>query len=180
MPCPCDLCTSQDATVHLTELAEDGVRREIHICRACIARLDLRLEFAPPPIASLLNARATDEPAAASPTCPVCGLMFAAYAQTNLFGCVACYDAFAGEVLELAKRYHGAERHVGRLADKLPDADDAAGKTKSRRQRSPSRAASRKALQAQLAEAITREQYERAAALRDQLAAFDAEAGPEA
>lgn len=167
MPCPCQLCPSPNATVHLTELAADGLRTELHLCRACVTRLNIVLD-APPSVAQLLAQKAVEDdegdvvdvpaPGPGEGTCPNCGLEFTAYVQNNLFGCAECYQAFAPQVEELAKRYHGSTAHVGRVpAGGSQPAVEA--------QRESARAALEKAL----GEAVQREQYERAAQLRDQL-----------
>ena len=169
MPCPCQLCPAPDATVHLTALGPTGEREELHLCRACVARTGLRLDD-PPPLAKLREQRApaageaeaTPEvvdvtaPAPGEDACPTCGLEFTAYVQSNLFGCSECYQAFAPQVEELAKRYHGAVQHVGRL----PPAGTPVA---------VQRASMRAALEQALSEAIAGEQFERAAELRDQL-----------
>ncbi len=172
MPCPCQLCPAGDATVHLTELHPDGTKAEVHICRACVARLDLHLDAAPPSVAKLLEQRAAAPEPAPVAVCPACGLDFPAYAQSNLFGCAQCYDAFSAEIDGLALRYHGTTQHVGR-SPAAPE--DPAPRAAPKRTRSPSRTATRRNLQSQLTEAVANEQFERAAALRDQLAALDAE-----
>ncbi len=180
MPCPCQLCPATNATVHLTELAADGMRSELHICRACVVRLDLTLDH-PPAISVLLAGK---QPAAGSAgdsagdsaseeadtvavqapeqACPQCGLEFSAYAQNNLFGCSECYEAFAPQVSELVRRYHGSLQHAGRLPAGGADLPAQAH-----------RSATRHALNAELAEAVAHEQYERAANLRDQLRELD-------
>lgn len=195
MPTACQLCPSPRATVHLTELGPDGDRRELHVCRDCVARLGLSLDN-PPPLAPLLaQAQVVAEvgegvesvavPAPADgEACPQCGLEFAAYAQNNLFGCAECYSAFMPQVAELVQRYHGAQQHVGRTpGGALTSATDAqAAPTPdttrtSKRKASAQRASQRHSLRQALAEAVAREQFERAATLRDQLAALDAESG---
>ncbi len=170
MPVPCQLCPATNATVHLTELGADGVRTELHLCRACIARLEVALD-APPPLASLLaqattavagdetdDAIAVPAPEPGEGACPQCGLEFTAYVQSNLFGCAECYQAFAVQVTELVRRYHGATAHVGRLPAAGIEASPGAR-----------REAARAALTKALDDAVAREQFERAAALRDQL-----------
>jgi protein arginine kinase activator len=181
MPCPCQLCPAPNATVHLTELSATGERTELHLCQACVARLELSLD-APPPIA-VLRTKTSDAaptagdgsdsepntvvvPAPEEGTCPACGLAFNAYVQNNLFGCAECYSAFAEQVLALATRYHGQAVHTGRVPLAGPAPSQAAR-----------REAARAALQAALAEAVANEQFERAATLRDQLKAHENDAG---
>ncbi len=189
MPNPCQLCPSPHATVHLTEFSPTGGRLELHVCRDCVARLGLVLDH-PPPLASLLvQAQALAQVGEdlesvvvpnAGEACPQCGLEFSAYVQSNLFGCGECYQAFAPQVAELVQRYHGAVRHGGRLPAGIaglsspasPETVTPSPATIKRR-----KSATRATLTTALSEAIAREQFERAAALRDQLASLDAESG---
>ena len=197
MPTACQLCPSPLATVHLTELSADGTRCELHVCRDCVARLSLALDN-PPPLTPLLaqaqalaqageSVESVQVPAPAEgESCPQCGLEFSAYAQSNLFGCAECYGAFAPQVSELVQRYHGASRHVGRVPGGMVEpaaeiADDPAAEAAARlQQRLTAKRSARQSLALALADAIAHEQFERAAALRDQLAAIDLDlaAGP--
>jgi protein arginine kinase activator len=174
----CELCRKRPATTHLTELEPDsGERRELHLCPACIQSLGVQLESGPPAIAEII-AKGANEPAAegeegeaegstaASPSaeedeaCPVCGLQFSDYANNNLFGCANCFLAFGDRVEALLKRYHGATRHIGRAPQK---AATVAAVVPQRR------GSERRKLETALKEAVAKERYEEAAALRDQL-----------
>ncbi len=176
--------------MHLTELSVDGTRCELHMCRECVTRLGLALDNPPPLTPLLAQAQAFVEagestesvqvPAPAEgEACPQCGLEFSAYAQSNLFGCAECYAAFAPQVSELVQRYHGAARHVGRVPGGLAEpvaevaADPAAEAINRAQQRRTAKRSARQSLALALADAIAHEQFERAAALRDQLAAID-------
>jgi protein arginine kinase activator len=194
MPTACQLCSSPLATVHLTELSSEGVRVELHVCRDCVARLSLALDN-PPPLSPLLaqahiqagapgddSIETVQVPAPAEgEVCPQCGLEFAAYAQSNLFGCAECYATFTPQVSELVQRYHGAIRHVGRIPGgiTMPEAsaeaatDPEAVARQNAQQRLIAKRSARQSLVLALADAIAHEQFERAAALRDQLAAID-------
>lgn len=198
MPTACQLCPSPQATVHLTELSAEGTRSEVHVCRDCVARLGITLDN-PPPLAPLLvqvqalaHAGAEDGavesvsvPAPAEgESCPHCGLEFTAYAQSNLFGCADCYHTFAPQVAELVQRYHGATRHVGRVPGGLTapvltvDAQQMDPIQLAKlvaEQRRIAKHSARQSLTLALADAVAGEQYERAAALRDQLSALDDE-----
>lgn len=79
--------------------------------------------------------------------CPACGFSLDAFRRTGRFGCPDCYTVFARE-----------------LEAELPAADDADA--------APSPADERRELENQLRAAVEREDYERAAALRDRLRAL--------
>jgi len=176
MPCPCQLCPSPEATVHLTEIAADGSRQELHVCRACISRLNLRPEVEAPDLAEI---RLRAEPAAESPAeppllCDHCGLSLASYADTNLFGCPGCYESFDTAVVALLERYHGAAAHQGRRPVIEAAAAEPAPEPPPRRPRTRSAAARRAALEARLRAAVEEERFEDAARLRDELKALPA------
>lgn len=178
----CQLCGKRPATTHLTELDPDGDRRELHLCGACIQAMGVQqqLEVSPPSIATLIEKGATgdedegetvavDAPAAGEDEgCPICGLEFSEYASNNLFGCAHDYTAFGDRLETLLKRYHGATRHIGRAPQRQPEPLPVPSGARAR-------ASQRRKLETQLKDAVTRERYEEAAALRDQLRQLEAE-----
>lgn len=161
----CQRCGVRPATVHVTEVpvAGSGGHAEAHVCTACCQAVGWSPETAPPPVAELVAgspvASAQSESAgAAEATCPSCGLTLGEYQQVNLFGCREDYHALGPEILEMVRRWHGAERHVGRCpGESAPAAADTA----------------RIDLEARLAAAVADEHYEDAARLRDELRRLD-------
>ncbi len=87
----------------------------------------------------------------AQTTCSDCGVKFMEFRAGGRLGCPQDYCVFAKGLLPLLLRYHGATRHVGKVA---------------RRRRG---ASERLRLRTRLREAIAREEYEEAARLRDRL-----------
>jgi len=173
----CQICSKRPATSHLTELAASGGRLELHICATCTAELELNLASDPPPIAEILAKKAekdeteTDdgkspseptkaalerETAASSTVCPSCGLSFAEFAAHNRFGCANCYTAFATQIEPLLARYHGTAVHTGRVptATRGPQEDLVAKRSR---------------LDSALRDAVSAEDYQQAARLRDEL-----------
>ena len=181
----CQICAKRPATTHLTELAPAGGRRELHICGQCVHAMGLHLESGPPAIATILEQHGAEaaiqvdidvtttvggaDVAAgaaaeegADPVCPACGLTMSEYAANNLFGCSNDYHAFGEKLEHLLKRYHGATRHVGRGPLRPATAVTAAVV--------PAKGTSqRRKLESALKDAVARERYEDAAAIRDQL-----------
>lgn len=153
MALTCQRCKSRPATVHVTEVAAGGGHAEAHICAACCQELDWVPAVPPPPVADLVAAEdPAEEPA--PPACPTCGMTFADYQQVNLFGCAHDWSGFAEPVGDLVRRWHDADRHVGRRpGDAGPAEIDAR----------------RAELTAELAAAVAGERYEEAATLRDRL-----------
>jgi protein arginine kinase activator len=109
------------------------------------------------PINQLISGMTSSgKPSIMAPRCEQCGASFAQIRQHGLIGCPACYDTFAeplGRFIERAQA--GATHHVGRGLQKEDE---------QLRQRREERQLLR-ALEA----ALSREQYERAAEIRDRI-----------
>jgi protein arginine kinase activator len=174
----CQICGKRAATVHLIEVPVAGApRQEAHICPACVESLGLDLHTDPPPVATILAAKAAaGEPAKAKPRaqrpgCPTCGFAIGDYNASNLFGCPDCYDAFTEQIDALLRRYHGTTEHCGRMPGTPAEpADPDADAVRVRRI----------AIEASLRDAIAAERFEEAASLRDALRRLGAPAGPAA
>jgi protein arginine kinase activator len=90
--------------------------------------------------------------------CPACGFRWQDFERTHRIGCPACYQAHTEQVLATIARLQPGMAHQGRR----PQVSVA------------ERQAKLSALQALLTEAVKEEDYESAAALRDQIAALEA------
>jgi protein arginine kinase activator len=150
--------------VHLTERIK-GQRRELHLCQACARKVGLTLPESPPNLAldavvqSLIVANVGELVGElAELTCPDCGIKFMEFRAGGRLGCPQDYRVFSAGVLPLLQRFHGATRHVGKVA------------------RRHEGSAQRLRLRTQLREAIAREDYEEASRLRDLLRPKDLQA----
>jgi protein arginine kinase activator len=94
--------------------------------------------------------------------CPRCGLQYSSFKETGRLGCSECYKAFQNQLKPLLRRIHGDTRHRG----KSPMRGGAAG--------APQRHVQR--LHDELQRAVEREDFERAAQIRDEIRRFEAEA----
>lgn len=154
----CDLC-DREATVHDLTI-KNGRQVEKHLCEQCAKDEGVAVQQHAP-INELItkfvlsHAGVTD---AAKPVgaCPSCGMTFADFKSTAQLGCAACYVAFEAQLSPVLERSHeGATHHVG----KSPGRREGAGERLERI----------RLLRKQLSDAVAAEQYERAAALRDEL-----------
>lgn len=157
MKTKCDKC-DKPAKVHLTEIV-DGQKTEKHLCEQCAVSEGITIK-ASVPISQFLEdfvLQSSQTDAAASPlTCEMCGLTFNEFRQQALLGCPHDYDAFEPAMLPLLERaQEGASQHTGKAPRR-------AGVSEKK-----SNAALR--LRSMLKAAIASEDYERAAALRDQI-----------
>ncbi len=91
-------------------------------------------------------------------TCPVCELTQSQFKKTGRLGCSACYHLFIDELMPMLRNMHPSLVHVGKAPRHFVQ------KQKEKE--------SIQLLQEQLQKAITEEQYENAAQLRDKILAL--------
>ena len=148
----CDMC-NKPAVVHDTHII-DGTKREIHLCAEHAAEHG----FADIKHVSMASfTTKVGSAAVQSPSCPTCGTTVPQIRQSSLLGCPDCYDAFDKPIGRLiGQSQYGATHHVGRR----PAGNDEDVSRRHETQR----------LMHELEAAVAAEQYERAAAIRDELA----------
>jgi protein arginine kinase activator len=151
----CQYCSKREAKIHYTEI-KDGKKTEMHICEQCAQAKNVVLAF-PSMLQHIVKGApvAGAETEAVPATCPGCGLAYAEFKAKGRLGCPRCYGAFAPVLVPLLEKVHGKARHVGRTPERVR------GVQQSRREI--------ERIEAELQEAVSGEQYEKAAALRDRL-----------
>jgi len=89
----CQICNKNDATIHLTEIA-DGVRTEMHICERCAAEQDIAVKSHIPInelLSSLLAVQPSDDelsgPSEQKLACPNCGFTLDQFRKEGVLGC---------------------------------------------------------------------------------------------
>lgn len=189
----CEHCKMREATVKYVEVI-NGVKTEHNLCAHCAGRVDIGQysalfegEF---PLGKLLSGllgmqdTEKDEGRYAGVVCPTCGTTYEDFVKDSQFGCPDCYSVFDPLIGENIKHLQGNERHVGKrpksfLASTAAAEAEKAGTTEGAGETSGSGEAEPKAqipavdrlrlLQARLKDAVRREEYEEAAALRDEI-----------
>lgn len=173
----CDICKKREATVHLTEVVNEEVT-ELHICEKCAKQKSAQMQqhFG---IADLLSGLA-DFPHELVPKqkrisikCPSCGMSYNDFRKLGRFGCADCYEAFKRALYPLFKKIHGVSYRAENEPQKpalskkpqTPENMPAVGSAKAETE-------SLEELRAMLAEAVKREEFEKAAVLRDKIKAI--------
>ena len=156
----CDQC-NKPATVHLTEI-RNGKKLEKHLCEQCAAKLEGLQGKGHTPINELLTnfvLAHSGTPREQAAACEQCSMTWADFRQNGLLGCAADYDVFERDLTPLIQRAHeGASQHAGKVPSR-------SGISQIVRKRAVDLSKLRKELQ----RAVESEDYERAAALRDQI-----------
>jgi protein arginine kinase activator len=156
----CQKC-SKPATIHITEIVQ-GSPLEFHLCEEH-ARQQLSGEetnegssVADKAMAQLAKAaRSRDTSEIDKQACPVCGISFLEFRNSGRLGCSHDYDAFRDELMPLLENIHGETQHGGKVPKRVP----------------PDRRRQTELIQLRqaLRQAVTDENYEEAARLRDRI-----------
>ncbi len=172
----CESCHQNLATVHLTEIVAKQ-KKELHLCEDCAREKGDVFKGQHFSVHEFLGGLAEGgkkkssekkpEPAATkpkvavpeTPPCPACGLTFAEFKASGRLGCFNDYEHFKKELLPLLEKIHGATQHTGRVPSAVGQ------KLETQKVLT--------ALRKDLNLAIQREEYERAAELRDKIKSLE-------
>jgi protein arginine kinase activator len=145
-----------DAAVFLTQIV-DGKMQKVNLCEGCSKEKGVQdpTGFALADLLLGIGAAEEIEKGGTSTRCPVCGFTQADFKKTGRLGCSSCYLAFADGLNSLLKAMHKGTIHVG----KLP----------ARAQKTLALSDRMKTLAENLRKAVQEENYETAAALRDEI-----------
>lgn len=168
----CEQCGRVPATVHLTRIV-NGEKTEVRLCEQC-ARERGDFEFLVEPKFSLQNLLAglldhgtglTPLAVPADVACDLCGLRYSEFARTGKLGCGHCYREFDEKLEPLLRRIHGSGTHRGKVPRRTGEM------ARARRELDE--------LRGQLRRCIEREDFERAAVIRDRIRVLEKKQRPE-
>jgi protein arginine kinase activator len=155
----CDNCKDQEANIHLTQIV-DNQMTTLHLCETCAAAKGLEPGVNPGnfPLTDFLAqvGKGSSETSSVVAPCAYCGLRLEDFKKTGRLGCSHCYVSFETNLKSLLRRLHGATQHVGKVY--LPP--------------DPTRAEQQErlaGLRRKLDRAVEREDFERAAQIRDMI-----------
>ncbi len=158
----CQKCKSKEATTHVKSVV-NGEYTEYMLCSDCAKEMgysnlftDMQQDFN-----SILGSFFSNALPAHSQTrrCEVCGSTYHEIAKSGQVGCANCYDVFLNELMPSIRRIHGNTTHCGKkpvvATQKLEQKAD--------------KNQTIKELKAQLDEAVSEQNFELAAKLRDKI-----------
>ena len=174
----CELCKKNPATIHYTKIV-NGYKEERHLCEQSanslkepgggFPTLGLMPDFSMADfIGGFFNPESQSQPfvqknMTAHDACPMCGMTAGEFRRVGRVGCSNCYSYFAEYMPGLIQRIHGNSRHTG----KVPVRGEAKLAEKQKIVQ----------LRQALQQAISEEQFERAAELRDEIRRLEQEGG---
>lgn len=157
----CQDCNQRAATVHFTKIVQ-GVKNETHLCDEC-ARLRQNKSFDDVFsihnfLAGLLDVGGDSVRKQEYPNnfiCSECGTTYDYFKKVGRLGCNNCYIEFKEKMNPLVRKIHGNTLHTGKVPKRT------GGIIRKRRELQQ--------LKLQLNDAINKQEFEKAAELRDKI-----------
>jgi len=146
----CEKCNKIPAEVKLI-IYEAGKKKVLHLCKSCAEEesLGISSSTSSPPVPKKEVPLLKPEE---DLVCAGCGYKFSEFLKVSKFKCEKCYEAFEPYTSRVISEYHKAEEHKGKIYKGIY---------------TENKEFKLKVLRRALDEAIKREEYERAARLRD-------------
>jgi protein arginine kinase activator len=153
----CQKCQNT-ATLHITEVLSENQFEELHLCEQCAHKYLYETQAkSNSPKGALAEhlSEVESTPMLAQQECPMCGLTFADFRNSGRLGCPNDYQEFKEELMPLLENIHGETKHIGKTPRRLPQTKQTQTELMHLRNK--------------LKQAVTREDYEEAAKIRDRI-----------
>lgn len=155
----CETC-QKEAKIHITQI-KNNQKYTVHLCHECaqefgVGQGAVNTSFSIEEILTGKTTTSEESPkngAKVHATCPTCGLSYGAFMESGRLGCSSCYETFVEQLKPLLRKVQKDTTHKGKAPIKGDE------------QQLLKREISDKRLQ--LKNAVTQENFEEAARLRD-------------
>ena len=152
----CQNCGKNNANVRYTQVI-NGDKMELFLCDECAGEMNIGMnfDFGMNDVFNSFFDEFTGIKTFAMPEvskCKNCGLTYDDFSKTGMLGCADCYDSFSMRLDNLLNRIHGSNRHLDNKSSKENFNVSELDKLKS-----------------ELKVCIEKEEYEKAAVLRDKI-----------
>lgn len=157
----CQKCGKNEANNHFTRIV-NGKKEELHLCTACAGEeFTTFIPFGGEPmdantfLSGFFGGAAAEQPTIDTNVCPTCGITFSEICEKGKIGCGDCYNTFRPRLTRTLKQIHGNTVHTGKIPKR-------AGSELSRGRKIEK-------LEAELNSAVMKQEFERAAEIRDKI-----------
>lgn len=163
----CQNCGKNDAVTHIKQII-NGEMDEAHLCRDCARHLGYDDIFSGFDFdfggffGSLLGDMISPRLIGETERCDKCGCSFNDILRSGKAGCSECYTKFYDKLIPSIKRIHGQASHTGKV-----------GSGAVKREKTESAAEKIEQLRAEMNQAVSVQDFERAAILRDEIKALE-------
>jgi protein arginine kinase activator len=145
--------------LHITEVLAEDQFEELHLCEECAQKYlyDPNQQKGGGPKGGEMapSSSEADEMGLLNRQCPVCGIKFVEFRNSGRLGCPHDYQEFREELTPLLENIHGEVKHCGKVPRRLPQNKQMQSDLVNLRKK--------------LLQAVTKEAYEEAARLRDEI-----------
>lgn len=174
----CDKCGKNNAEVFYRENI-NGKETKYSLCRECAEKMEMDGEITLKTphffdddfgfagfgglgslIGSMLAPTHSKGSIASQKKCDLCGMTFDDFMKEGKAGCPRCYDTFADELERTIAQIHGGTHHIGKTPEKYREQHEKEEKIA--------------LLRTKLSDAVSSENYEEAARLRDEIKGLEA------
>jgi protein arginine kinase activator len=168
MSVACHMCKSRPARVHYTEIVNNNMV-SLDLCDECAEEKGVDLQKSEGHglgdlVAGLIDTSvASETDRIGKVSCASCGYDYSDFKKIGRFGCPDCYEAFEAQLVPILRHVHGTTSHDGTAPPKLAAPATATKKVG--------------VLRGELERAISDEDYERAAGLRDEIRTLEDPSG---
>ncbi len=161
----CEECGQNQASVVITVLV-NGETATRHLCKGCVSKIQNSIQQGDiQGFLSSLMSSINQQEKAPQLTCSRCHLTYEEFQNTGKLGCAQCYEDFREQLKPLLSRIHGRTQHAGRMPLFNAQVQEKKKMIASLRSR--------------MDQAVSAENFEEAAVLRDQLRQLTCAAGEE-
>jgi len=157
----CEICKKNQAKIHVTQV-KDNKKISVHLCQECahekgVAGPAINTHFSVADLLAGLLKGQEDQGTAPDlqKTCVECGLTYNSFKESGRFGCGHCYETFREDLQPLLQKIQKGPRHAGKVPKRH------GGNVAVERNIAD--------LRRQLQEAVSDENFEEAARLRDRI-----------
>lgn len=166
----CQVCQQKTAKIHITQIHNSQVH-EFHICPECarehgVDGTEIKPFFSPDEAGIGISPREDNEEQRALDvkTCSSCGQTYRGFRESGRLGCAHCYDTFAQEIEPLLRKIQAGLKHTGKVPGGEPLVMDVVPLIQRKRE--------------QLRLAVSSEDFEAAARLRDEIRTLEGQLLP--
>jgi len=162
----CDECLKNTASVHMTTFV-NGQVKTTHLCPLCAAKRKKPAIISGFSFNDFMSAF-YDENETVDVFCEECGTTLVDFKKTGRLGCSNCYKVFESSILPVLKGIHLNARHTGKRPGERVEIDITSAPINGTKDK-------KEELKKELRMAVSTENFEEAAKLRDEIALLEKE-----
>ena len=159
----CDNCLKNPASVHMTTFV-NGQVKTVHLCPQCASRKNKASSVVGPSFNDFMSSF-YDKDESDALVCDTCGTTLDEFSRTGKLGCAKCYKVFESSIIPVLNGVHMNVKHTGKHPGERVKVDVAKESAKNKKDM----------LKRELKSAVSTENFEEAARIRDEIAVLDKE-----